>query len=580
MLWRLNTSILNDRTCKEHVQKEFKDYMDNNNNGEVSPSVLWDAAKAVIRGKCIALTSHRKKERYKKLSDLEENLKVLEREHIESKEPCILNQIRNVRKEINKLCEEELEKKAKFAKQRYYENGPRALKLLGWRLRKQQADSSIYEIRDPGTKQLCHKLEDIEHIFENYYRDLYKEPNTTSPQQINSFLESLDLPSIGEEQNKALMAEITMEEIGKAISRLKANKAPGTDGFPGEWYKAFKDEIVPMLFDCFNYTLKKGEPPSTWREAIILVIPKEGKDRKECSSYRPISVLNIDYKLYASILVKRLEHIIVELVDPDQTGFVRERQTQDNIRRVLHVIDHVNKGNIGATVISLDAEKAFDSVRWKYLYLALRRFGFKDDFINCIRTLYSSPNARIKINGHLSQVVNLERGCRQGCPLSPALFALFIEPLAQLIRDDEVIKGVMVRGLEQKICLYADDVLLFITTPEVSIPRLMSSLKDFGAYSGYKLNVQKTQTLSYNYSPQKDMLNRFNFKWTSSDIKYLGIKIPKDISKIYDSNYGPISKNIKADIDRWSQLPLDMHNRIETIKMNVLPRLFFNPYQL
>ena len=139
----------------------------------------------MIRGKCIALTSHRKKERYKKLSDLEENLKVLEREHIESKEPCILNQIRNVRKEINKLCEEELEKKAKFAKQRYYENGPRALKLLGWRLRKQQADSSIYEIRDPGTKTLCHKLEDIEHIFENYYRDLYKEPNTTSPQQIN-----------------------------------------------------------------------------------------------------------------------------------------------------------------------------------------------------------------------------------------------------------------------------------------------------------------------------------------------------------------------------------------------------------
>ena len=172
------------------------------------------------------------------------------------------------------------------------------------------------------------------------------------------------------------MAEITMEEIGKAISRLKANKAPGTDGFPAEWYKAFKDQIVPMLFDCFNYTLKKGEPPGTWSEAIILVIPKEGKDRKECSAYRPISVLNIDYKLYASILVKRLEHIIVELVDPDQTDFVRERQTQDNIRWVLHVIDHVIEGNIGATVISLDAEKAFDSVSWKYLYLALRRFGF------------------------------------------------------------------------------------------------------------------------------------------------------------------------------------------------------------
>lgn len=111
----------------------------------------------------------------------------------------------------------------------------------------------------------------------------------------------------------------------------------------------------------------------------------------------------MDYKLYASILAKRLEDIIPELVDPDQTGFVRDRQTQDNIRRVLHVIDHVTKENIRSVVISLDAKKAFDSVRWEYLYLALRRFGFKEEFITCIKTLYSSPKARIRINGHLTQ---------------------------------------------------------------------------------------------------------------------------------------------------------------------------------
>ncbi len=98
------------------------------------------------------------------------------------------------------------------------------------------------------------------------------------------------------------MAEITEEEMGKAISRLKVNKTPGSDGFPAEWYKSFKDQLIPMLFDCFNYMLKGGEPPRTWSS----IIPKEGTDKKECSAFRPISVLNMDYKLYASILAKSM----------------------------------------------------------------------------------------------------------------------------------------------------------------------------------------------------------------------------------------------------------------------------------
>ena len=68
-----------------------------------------------------------------------------------------------------------------------------------------------------------------------------------------------------------------------------------TENYLAEWYKAFKEQIVPIHLDCFNHTLKEGDPPRTWREAMISVIPKEGKDVKECSAYRPISVLTIDY---------------------------------------------------------------------------------------------------------------------------------------------------------------------------------------------------------------------------------------------------------------------------------------------
>ncbi len=92
------------------------------------PSVLWDASKSVIRAKLIALTSHKKTR--KKLANLQKNLNILEREHIEKNKPHIQNQLNNVKKEINKLFEEESAKKAAFARHRYYKNGSKALKLL------------------------------------------------------------------------------------------------------------------------------------------------------------------------------------------------------------------------------------------------------------------------------------------------------------------------------------------------------------------------------------------------------------------------------------------------------------------
>lgn len=146
--------------------------------------------------------------------------------------------------------------------------------------------------------------------------------------------------------------------------------------------------------------------------------------------------------------------------------------------------------------MSLDAEKAFDMVQWEFLYLVLKQFGFKEQIIGCLKSLYSCPTARIKINGNLSRTITLERGCRQGCPLSPTLFALFIEPLAQCIREDQKIKGIQVKGVEYKTCLYADDILLTLSNPDSSLPKLMMHLEQFSQYSGYKLNIHKIQILT------------------------------------------------------------------------------------
>lgn len=209
------------------------------------------------------------------------------------------------------------------------------------------------------------------------------------------------------------------------------------------------------------------------RQAPKSVIPKPGNDKTECSSYRPISVLNFDYRLFASIMAKTMKDIVPDLIDTDQTGFVKHRHNQDNVQRAVHLINQMKNNDKESIVISLDAEKAFDSVRWEYLYLVLKHFGFNEQVIGCLNSLYHSPNARIKINGTLSNTVNLERGCRQGRPLSLKLFALFIEPLAQAIREEKDITGILIETTEHKICLYADDILMTLNDPKISVPKLI-----------------------------------------------------------------------------------------------------------
>lgn len=574
-IWRLNTGLLNNKLTTEQIKAEIESYIVNNDNGEVSPVILWDALKAVLRGKIIAISTARKKAKEHKLKMLEEKLKNLEENHKENRVPQFLEQIKVVRKEIDEIYKEEIEKKHKFLRQSYYEAGPKATRLLARRLRKKQISNTINKIKDWKTGKISSNLEEIEKSFESYYKKLYTQPNQENIQSMDAFLGSLDLPSIGREQNTRLTEKITEEELDAAISRLKNNKAPGSDGLPAEWYKTFRQEIKPLLLSSFNWTLENATIPPSWRQALISAIPKEGRDKELCSSYRPISVLNQDYKLYASIISRRLDAFIPELIDGDQTGFVRGRQTQDNIRRTLHVLHHVGKKQSSVLLASMDAEKAFDCANWQFLFQVLKRFGFSEESINCISALYYKPIARIRVNGCLTDNIALERGVRQGCPLSPGLFAIYIEPLAQAIRQNQHIEGVVIKDVEHKIALYADDILLYLSNPNVCIPILFDLLEDYGRYSGYKLNTQKTQILSFNFTPTIDIRQSFPLNWNLKAIKYLGVWITQEWDNMYGKNYNPINTKIKDDLGRWSLLSLDISNRIETVKMNILPRLLY-----
>uniref|UniRef100_A0A3B1JE93 Reverse transcriptase domain-containing protein n=1 Tax=Astyanax mexicanus TaxID=7994 RepID=A0A3B1JE93_ASTMX len=571
-----NSSLLNDPLIKTQIKSEICTYLENNDNGEVPPHIVWDAAKAVLRGKLIALASWKKKIRLQRLQQLQNELDQLEKEHKYNQTQSIMEQIKKVQTEINMIYTQEIEKKIMFTKQKYYEDGSKSMKLLSRKLRQQQTNSTIFKIKDPENNVIQTKQEHIHKAFEKFYHKLYSRPEEGRESDIDTFLDTLNLPTLTESQNSQMTADITEEEVKTAIGRLKGNKSPGSDGFTAEWYKAFQKELIPILLSAFNWALKKAEIPPSWRQAEISVIPKEGKDKLECGSYRPISVLNVDYRLYTSIMAKRLDKFLPNLIHNDQTGFIVHRQTQDNIRRTLHIMHNIQQNKIKAMILSLDAEKAFDSVRWSYLYKVLEKFNFHETIIKSIQALYDNPIARIKINGCLTESFILKRGTRQGCAWSPLLFALYLEPLAQCIRQNKKILGININDVEHKIACYADDIIIYLGNPNKSLPELMKQFQDFGPVSGYKLNINKTEILTYNYEPPPIIKDTYSLKWNTKSIKYLGVNLTKNISKLWEKNYGPLHTKIREDLNRWSLVPfLSLSSRINSIKMNILPRFLY-----
>ena len=573
-VWRMNVGILNNDSITGQIKKEIEDYLKDNDNGGTDPNILWDALKAVMRGKLIAITSNLKKARGRQYKSLLTKLKTREQEHKEKPEAKTLQELKDIRYKINELLQQDVEMKARYLKQTYYEIGPKAAKLLARKLRKQQSDRAVPKIQNPTLNQPTFDPKEIENVFRNYYRELYTQTAHVSKGETKSFLDSLDLPSIGTEQNEHISTAITEEEIRKAIGKLKTGKTPGSDGFPPEWYKKFSPELIPLLLTTFNYILEKKCIPPSWKEAIITVIPKAKKNKELCQNYRPISILNVDYKIYISILANRLQTMMPDIIDEDQTGFVRGRQTQDNIRRTLLIINKIRKNKTPSALISLDAEKAFDMVNWEYLYMTLERFGFNEEVIHCIKSIYSNPTARVRVNGSLTDKFTLERGTRQGCCLSPILFAIYIEPLAQMIRQDSSISGIEINNREHRISLFADDVLIYLQRPVDSFDRLMHLLTKYGYYSGYKLNMGKTQTLLFHTTPTGE-LKECNLPWEAKSLRYLGVNITKNPSDLFKINYEEVNDTIKTDLGRWATYPMDFTDRINAIKMNMLPRLLY-----
>uniref|UniRef100_A0A8C5R8Y3 Reverse transcriptase domain-containing protein n=1 Tax=Leptobrachium leishanense TaxID=445787 RepID=A0A8C5R8Y3_9ANUR len=249
---------------------------------------------------------------------------------------------------------------------------------------------------------------------------------------------------VSEQTSDLLDSPLTAEELAQALKSSKSGKSPGPDGLPIRYYKRLAPQLSPHLLLALN-ELTTGVPlPTQTLGANITLLPKEGKDLDCCASYRPISLLNCDLKQFAKVLAERLKPFLPDLVHADQVGFVSGREARDNTMRTLQLMHHARRSSQDLALLSTDVEKAFDRVDWDFISSTLTHAGLGPNLRTWIGALYGDTTARVCINGTFTAPLAIRNGTRQGCPLSPLLFVLTLEPFLTAIRTDPNITGVEV----------------------------------------------------------------------------------------------------------------------------------------
>lgn len=161
--------------------------------------------------------------------------------------------------------------------------------------------------------------------FRSFYSRLYTSTSHRTQAELIEFLQAIEFPTLSSSQIAQLEAPITVDCIAEALTLPPTSKAPSSDGLSLEFYKQFGDTLIPRLSKLYKHIFDANTLPKSMNEALIVLIPKPGKDPSLPKSYRPISFLQLDVKILAKILALRLNKVISSLIHPDQTGFMPDK---------------------------------------------------------------------------------------------------------------------------------------------------------------------------------------------------------------------------------------------------------------
>jgi len=349
-----------------------------------------------------------------------------------------------------------------------------------------------------------------------------------------------------------------------------------------EFYRAFWDIIKKPLLNSYTESHNQEQLSESQNHAVLTLFYKKG-NKKQLKNYRPISLTNVDYKIFAFVLANRLQKVIHKIVSPHQTAYIKGRYIGYNIRSVLDILEYTDKKQIPGLLLCLDFQKAFDSLEWNFMISVLEKFKFGPSFINSVKMLYSKPEAKIKLNGWLSSPIKQTRGIRQGCPISALLFILCTEIMASAIINNKDIKGIHIPNplnnscKEQKLSQYADDTSVVLAN-ECQVFPTLDTIYAFSAVSGLCLNIEKTEALWLG-SLKHNKNTPFGFNWPKT-IRYLGIYIGYDTSETLKWNWTNKIELFQKTLDCWRTRDLTIYGRSIIIKTLALAKLTYSATML
>ena len=577
--FKLNTSLLLDRDYVSKIKLLIQNKKTEYQNQLVEPDLKWETIKSDIRGETIKYSSIKKRNRDKRLKEIENELQRLEQTRDVSNNFRNINRINELNTERENIYAEKTHGIMTRAKVRWLKDGEKNTKYFIGLEKRNFLNKSVTRLINDQNETIT----DFKSILEEqktFYYNLYKEQEVDLENEDFTnkfFIIDNDIPILTDENKNICEGGITNEECIDAIKSMDNCKSPGVDGLPAEFYKILWNDISDLVLDSFNYSYQKGELSITQKQSIITLLPKKDKDIRYLKNWRPISLLNTDYKILTKCLANRLKKVLPSIIHQNQTGFLKDRYIGSNIRLLFDIIDQLEEDNSPGIIFSIDFMKAFDTVSWKFLNKCLNFFNFGESFKKWIKILQTDISSCVINTGWSSGFFKLGRGVRQGCPISPYLYLICAELLGIGVRKSEEIKGIKLNEVFYTILQFADDTQVLLDGSQESLNAIILLLKHYEAISGMKINFEKSEIARLGCVKNHNFITVDGIKLTDKFLNVLGIKIPLNGNMLdtISLNFDPLISKINSVTSKWGKRKLTLFGKAVIIKSLIMPQLIY-----